>query len=215
MQRSCGCARRSTAGRCVRFAACRVLRSPSGTCRWAAPGRRPSPRGSRATTWPAAAGPASCYAGLAETKRSCIGIWCRKRSWWRGRLAERWPRTPVCVAGLTLDCLEGMQSGTRHGLERLAGRRVLAAAGIADPESLAVQLRATGADVRLLAYQDHHRYADDDLARLVRGAARADYVVITEKDAVKLRGRWPGGAPEPLIAGLAVPWEPNRAAAEQ
>ena len=131
------------------------------------------------------------------------------------RLAERRPGTPVCVAGLTLDCLEGMQSGTRHGLERLAGRRVVAAAGIADPESLAVQLRATGADVRLLAYQDHHRYADDDLARLVRGAARADYVVITEKDAVKLRGRWPGDAPEPLIAGLAVRWERNGAALEQ
>ena len=130
-------------------------------------------------------------------------------------LAERRPRTPVCVAGLTLDCLEGMQSGTRHGLERLAGRRVLAAAGIADPESLAVQLRATGADVQLLAYQDHHRYADDDLARLVRGAARADYVVITEKDAVKLRGRWPGDAPEPLIAGLAVRWERNGAVLEQ
>jgi len=131
------------------------------------------------------------------------------------RLAERRPRTPVCVAGLTLDCLEGMQSGTRHGLERLAGRRVLAAAGIADPESLAVQLRATGADVQLLAYQDHHRYAADDLARLVRGAARADYVVITEKDAVKLRGRWPGDAPEPLIAGLAVRWERNGAVLEQ
>ena len=131
------------------------------------------------------------------------------------RLAERQPRTPLCVAGLTLECLEGMQSGTRHGLERLAGRRVLAAAGIADPESLAVQLRATGADVQLLAYQDHHRYADDDLARLVRGAARADYVVITEKDAVKLRGRWPGDAPEPLIAGLAVRWERNGAVLEQ
>ena len=131
------------------------------------------------------------------------------------RLAERQPQTPLCVAGLTLECLEGMQSGTRHGLERLAGRRVLAAAGIADPESLAVQLRATGADVQLLAYQDHHRYADDDLARLVRGAARADYVVITEKDAVKLRGRWPGDAPEPLIAGLAVRWERNGAVLEQ
>ena len=78
-----------------------------------------------------------------------------------------------------------------------------------------MQLRATGADVQLLAYQDHHRYADDDLARLVRGAARADYVVITEKDAVKLRGRWPGDAPEPLIAGLAVRWERNGAALEQ
>src|SRR5256886_12011496 len=29
------------------------------------------------------------------------------------------------------------------------------------------------------------------LFRSVRGSAEADYVVVTEKDAVKLRGRWP------------------------
>jgi len=131
------------------------------------------------------------------------------------RLAERRPRTPVSVASLTLDRLEGMHSGTRHEPERLVGCRVLAAAGIADPESLAAQLRAAGATVQLVAYQDHHDYGDDDLARLVQAAADADYVVITEKDAVKLRGRWPGDAPEPLIAGLAVRWERNGRAVEQ
>jgi tetraacyldisaccharide 4'-kinase len=122
---------------------------------------------------------------------------------------------PVCVACLTIDRLEGMQSGTRQAPALLAGRRVVAAAGIADPESFAAQLRDAGASVQLVAYQDHHPYGDQDLARLVRASAGADYVVVTEKDAVKLRGRWPGDAPEPLVAGLAVHWERNGDALEQ
>ena len=33
------------------------------------------------------------------------------------------------------------------------------------------------------------------------------YVVITQKDAVKLRDRWPNAAPEPLVAVLDLVWE--------
>jgi tetraacyldisaccharide-1-P 4'-kinase len=62
--------------------------------------------------------------------------------------------------------------------------------------------------VQLVAYQDHHPYADADVERLVRAArGEADYVVVTEKDAVKLRHRWPADAPEPLVAVLTVTWE--------
>jgi len=132
-----------------------------------------------------------------------------------GRLAERQAGTPICVAHLAVGPLEGMESGTRRELGLLAGRRVLAAAGIADPESFAAQLEAVGAIVQLQAYQDHHPYGVADLARLVRGSAGADYVVVTEKDAVKLRGRWPRDTPEPLVAGLAVRWERNGGALEQ
>jgi len=82
-------------------------------------------------------------------------------------------------------------------------------AGIADPASFAAQLGALGADVQLVAYQDHHPYPLGDIDRLVQAAQRAgaDYVVVTEKDAVKLRGRWPQRAPEPLVAALDVRWE--------
>jgi len=69
--------------------------------------------------------------------------------------------------------------------------------------------------VQLQAYQDHHAYDRADIARLVRGFTEADYVVVTEKDAVKLRGRWPTDAPEPLVAGLAVRWERNGEALEE
>src|SRR5437660_334680 len=120
-----------------------------------------------------------------------------------------------CTAALAVSHLEGMRSAAHVALRVLGGRRVLAAAGIADPESFAVQLRGLGAMVQLQAYQDHHAYDRADIARLVRGSAEADYVVVTEKDAVKLRGRWPDDAPEPLVAGLALQWERNGEAMEE
>ncbi|HEU5262265.1 MAG TPA: tetraacyldisaccharide 4'-kinase [Gemmatimonadales bacterium] len=143
-------------------------------------------------------------------KRAAADAADRLADWIAGQQAG----TPVCVACLALSHVEGMHSGTRHDLAVLTGRSVLAAAGIADPESFAVQLRGAGANVQLVAYQDHHPFGGDDLDRLVRAAAGA-YVVVTEKDAVKLRGRWPGDAPEPLVAGLAVRWERNGRAFER
>jgi tetraacyldisaccharide-1-P 4'-kinase len=40
-------------------------------------------------------------------------------------------------------------------------------------------------------------------------------MLVTEKDAVKLRRQWPGSAVEPLVAVLAVHWERNGRALEQ
>lgn len=131
------------------------------------------------------------------------------------RLAARQPGRAVSVAHLTHDRFEGLQSGASHPAAVVQGRRVVAAAGIADPESFAAQLEGLGANVHLLAYQDHHPYPQSDVDRLVGASAGADYVVVTEKDAVKLRGRWPREAPEPLVAVLAVHWERNGRQLEQ
>lgn len=124
-------------------------------------------------------------------------------------LARRRPSAAVCTAWLALDHLEGMETGRRHEPGALARRQVVAAAGIADPASFGEQLAAAGATVQLVAYQDHHPFSPGDVRRLAQAAAGGDYVVVTEKDAVKLRGRWPGGVPEPLVAVLAVRWERN------
>jgi len=124
-------------------------------------------------------------------------------------LAAQWPRTPVAVAHLALTGLVGMRSGAPVALATLRGQRIVAAAGIADPESFAVQVRASGATVQLAAYQDHHEYEAADVARLVQAGAGAGYLVVTEKDAVKLRAVWPADAPEPLVAVMAWTWERN------
>jgi tetraacyldisaccharide 4'-kinase len=173
----------------------------------------------RAASWPVPAGP--WREGWSALERADCIVVTRKRAsqaaaeqlaW---RLEQRWPATPVSVAHLAVAYLEGMRSGTRHSADALRGRHVVAAAGIADPESFAVQVRASGAIVQLAAYQDHHAFAETEVEQLVQAAATSDYVVVTEKDAVKLRQRWPADAPEPLVAVLAVQWMANGRAIEQ
>jgi tetraacyldisaccharide 4'-kinase len=126
-----------------------------------------------------------------------------------GRLALRWPRAVVATVHLALDGLVALRSGRRLELSQLAHKDVVVAA------SFAAQVRATGARVQLVAYQDHHGYPPADVARLAQAAKEADYVVVTEKDAVKLRSRWPSDVPEPFVAALAVRWETNGDAVER
>ncbi|MGN6391481.1 MAG: tetraacyldisaccharide 4'-kinase [Gemmatimonadales bacterium] len=114
---------------------------------------------------------------------------------------------PVAVAHLGLGTLEGLVSGRRHAASMLAGKRVVAASGIADPDAFVAQTKATGAAVQVATWKDHHDYRDEDVAWLAHAARRADYVVITQKDAVKLRDRWPAAVPEPLVALLDLTWE--------
>jgi len=168
----------------------------------------------RAARWPLPAGP--WREGFAALRRADLIVVTRRRvpaeeaAALARLLASRYQPIPVVVAHLRLAGLEGMRSGRAVVAAVLSGKRVIAAAGIADPSSFAVQVRASGARVQLLAYQDHHEYPDADVERLVRAARdEADYVVVTEKDAVKLRHRWPPDAPEPLVAVLTVTWENN------
>jgi len=171
-----------------------------------------------ASPWPLPAGP--WREGRDALDRADLIVVTRKSASAEAAaaLAEQVGRareTPLCLARLVVRHLEGMRSGGRLELAVLAGRRVVAAAGIADPASFAAQLRTAGASVQLVAYQDHHAYRQADLEPLVRAAAGGDYVVVTEKDAVKLRRQWPGSAAEPLVAVLAVHWERNGRALEQ
>ncbi len=114
---------------------------------------------------------------------------------------------PVAVAHLGLGTLEGLVSGTRRSAEELAGKRVVAASGIADPDAFVAQVKGAGAAVQVATWKDHHDYRDEDVAWLAHAARRADHVVITQKDAVKLRDRWPSSVPEPLVAMLDLTWE--------
>lgn len=114
---------------------------------------------------------------------------------------------PVAIAHLGLRHLEGLVSGRRVPASELSGRRVVAAAGIADPDAFVAQVKSIGAQVQVATWKDHHEYRDEDLAWLAHAARRADHVVMTEKDAVKLRDRWPASVPEPLVAVLGLEWE--------
>ncbi len=86
----------------------------------------------------------------------------------------------------------------------LAGRRVLAFAGIADPEKFYRSLRAAGADlVRTRDFPDHHPLQPAEISELMADAARdALDLVTTRKDAVRMAGE--GDAAQRLLAETSV-----------
>ena len=97
---------------------------------------------------------------------------------------------PCLAADYAVEGLEDLGSGALHPASALAGRGVLAFAGIAAPEHLAETLTAQGAIVRdIVAFPDHHAYEPRDLEAVARRARAvgASLLVTTEKDAVRLR----------------------------
>jgi tetraacyldisaccharide 4'-kinase len=164
----------------------------------------------RAVRWPLPAGP--WREGWGALARADAVIVTRKRATVEAALSlaatlHNKVSGPVAVAHLGLRYLEGMVSGRRHPASSLAGKRVVAASGIADPDAFVAQTKATGAAVQVATWKDHHDYREEDVAWLAHAARRADHVVITQKDAVKLRDRWPTTVPEPLVAMLDLEWE--------
>jgi tetraacyldisaccharide 4'-kinase len=164
----------------------------------------------RAVRWSLPAGP--WREGWGALDRADAVIVTRKRATAEAALAlvaklQNKVSGPVAIAHLGLRYLEGMVSGRRHPASSLAGKRVVAASGIADPDAFVAQTKATGAAVQVATWKDHHEYKEEDVAWLAHAARRADHLVITQKDAVKLRDRWPTTVPEPLVAMLDLEWE--------
>jgi tetraacyldisaccharide 4'-kinase len=110
----------------------------------------------------------------------------------------------VAIAALEPDALILARGGDSAAVGELRGARVLAVAGVGDPNSFFAQLRQLGADVTALRFRDHHDYTDRDARRIVAEARGHKYVVTTEKDAVKLTNLWPANATELWYLSQAV-----------
>lgn len=101
----------------------------------------------------------------------------------------------VVVSEMRLTRLTDAAGAAQGDATSLAGRRVLLASGIGNPDALARNVRATGA--RVVAHEergDHHDWTPADAAALVARARElaAEMVVTTSKDAVKLADLdWP------------------------
>jgi tetraacyldisaccharide 4'-kinase len=95
-----------------------------------------------------------------------------------------------------------------HGREvdTLAGRKVLAFAGIASPEKFFATLAEAGAVVTgRVPFADHHRYTERELHELLEAAKRLDALpVTTAKDAVRLP---PAVRVQLQVAGIGIVWE--------
>lgn len=85
----------------------------------------------------------------------------------------------------------------------ISGEKLILAAGLASPESFFDLVRAhrSKPDVReVFAFNDHHDYTAEDVERLVRSARRhSARLLVTEKDAVKLRSLWLGHEDTALV----------------
>jgi tetraacyldisaccharide 4'-kinase len=93
----------------------------------------------------------------------------------------------------------------------LAGRRVLAVSGLADPSGFYAMLRDLDADlVGVFEYPDHYAYTSADWQTIVNAMRDVDLVITTEKDLVKLE-RFPFPRDSLYALRLKVTMEPDDA----
>lgn len=96
---------------------------------------------------------------------------------------------PVCRSSHRLSGVVSLCGGELTSFSIFTGKKVVAFAGIADPWSFFDALIRVGVDlVATLAFPDHCRYDRTERAeiRRVMAESAADFLITTEKDAVKL-----------------------------
>ena len=78
----------------------------------------------------------------------------------------------------------------QHNIKHLAGKNLLIVSGIAQPDSFKKMLENhKGNIINHLEFADHHDYSNNDVQKILNKNAeiKPDYIITTEKDAVKLR----------------------------
>lgn len=121
------------------------------------------------------------------------------------QLAPRMPVLGARVAPTRVRTDAGWQPASE-----LAGRRVVAFAGLGRPEGFLESLRQAGAEpVAWRWFADHHAYAGGDLSAVLTEAARLDAVAVTtRKDAVKLSPGAPVWVLEVEMVPVGDSWDP-------
>jgi tetraacyldisaccharide 4'-kinase len=108
-------------------------------------------------------------------------------------VARMHPRKLIIQCALLPSRLVPLHGSGALGIGALAGRKVLGVAALAVPGPFIDHLRGAGAEVEGATYPDHHPFNADDAANLMaRGNGRM--MVMTHKDAVKLRALLPAAA---------------------
>lgn len=81
-----------------------------------------------------------------------------------------------------------LAGGKETGISSLHGKKAVAIAGLANPQSFFKTLDETGAvTAKKLAYPDHHAYSPADLNAIKDASKGCDFIITTEKDGVKLK----------------------------
>jgi tetraacyldisaccharide 4'-kinase len=126
----------------------------------------------------------------------------------RGNAMRRWFSGPIISIERSFGALEEPHSGERVSVERLRGAACFAFSGIGNPSRFAADLVRAGARVvGERKFRDHHRFTHADLREIMASArdARADVLVTTEKDIMRMRAD--RSAMDLLRGGMPV-WVP-------
>ncbi len=102
---------------------------------------------------------------------------------------DHFPGIPFCKATHELVGVVAQTGGDMEPLSNLSRLRGVAFAGIAETASFFLMLDEAGLNITAkLHFPDHCRYGDKEIAEIVqaRKSVRADYLITTEKDMVKL-----------------------------
>jgi tetraacyldisaccharide-1-P 4'-kinase len=111
-----------------------------------------------------------------------------RERWQRVTTAKK-PPSAVFYGSLQPQALIALESHRwqEYSVSRLARRKILAVAAIADPEPFYRMIELSdGEIVDVLEFPDHHDYSLEDGQRIARAARNADLIVTTEKDILKL-----------------------------
>jgi len=106
------------------------------------------------------------------------------------RLQEINSRAPIMETVHRPAGIMDFSGGRELGLGFLNNKNVACLCGIGDPQGFLKTVRGLGAEVRdSFIFGDHHWYRQDELAAVAARCRREgiDYLVITEKDSVKLQ----------------------------
>ncbi len=96
---------------------------------------------------------------------------------------------PLCRASHRLADHVSSLHGSATTLQALRGQHGFAFAGIAAPEQFYQALADAGVTLQAThSFKDHYAYDQQTVAQLEEQAAAADFLITTEKDAVKLAG---------------------------
>ena len=105
------------------------------------------------------------------------------------------PKLPAAIVWLAPGDLRDARGTGALPLTAVAGQRLHVIAAIGDPAAFVRQLELAGAaSVTSRIFPDHYDFSANDATRLALDTGRADLVVCTLKDAVKLAPHWPAEA---------------------
>jgi tetraacyldisaccharide 4'-kinase len=124
---------------------------------------------------------------------------------------RQWTKVPIWEAMHQPTALRDEASGEEMPLEKLSGAAVAAMSALAHNASFFRSLKLLGARlVEELGRRDHHAWREAEVQGLVKRAqqAGAQFVVTTEKDAVKMQSAWT--QPLPLYS-LRIAWQVEEA----